>query len=104
MHRAVRRRWTEQEDAILAREYPSGGLTACIPLLPNRSPLAIVVRVESSKPTPSLLSDETWAAWLAELRPACACCARVTHITDTMNIAGRRICKACVMAANRRAV
>ena len=30
-------KWTDDEREILMREFPTGGVTACAPLLPNRS-------------------------------------------------------------------
>lgn len=39
--------WTTAEEQILREHYPRGGLTACLPLLPNRSHAAIYVHAHS---------------------------------------------------------
>ena len=38
--------WTAAEDAVIAALYPDGGTEACVPMLPDRTPIAIQARAK----------------------------------------------------------
>ncbi len=55
--------WTTREEKILREHYPNGGLRACMPLLPNRSPISIYARANILGLKSAKRSDHPLNAW-----------------------------------------